>query len=130
MNIRGITPQTLTPSQRSANAPAAKEEGGNFMKDFFSYTARDSDPHESFFGEMRRDFVHSMPFTAKVASLGAAGGLLLGSLVGAAVLLPVAGGVAGFVAAQNIVDKATWARDMRHLAGVARWELPQDFPQQ
>ena len=29
----------------------------------------------------------------------------------------------------SLAGIATWARDMRHLAGAARWKIPQDFPQ-
>ena len=120
MKTNAVSPKIHTQARKSATAPAAKEET-NFVKDFFTYTPREADSHEPFFYRLGQDFVHSIPFTAKGAGVGAAGGLLLGAAVGAMVAVPVIGGIAGIVAATRIVEKATDARNMKELAGIAGW---------
>ena len=124
MNINTSQPHpSLSKPNRVTGKTAGAERQGilDSVKDLFSYTSRDADPHESFVGRIGKDMKHAAPFTAKLGAAGATLGLAAGIAVGSTVLLPVIGGVSGFVAATMIADKADNARNMKELAAIAGW---------
>ncbi len=110
------------PRSQSANAKASEsksEAKPGIVEDFFSYTPREPNYRtEGFLYTVGKDFVHSMPFMAKIGGVGAALGLGMSLAVGGAAVLPVLGGVVGVGLASHIADTATTARDMAHLGAI------------
>lgn len=124
MKIKPFQPQVQSLNKTPQTSKASENKGSGLVdavQDFFQYTSRDSDPHETFVGRLGLDFKHAAPFAAKLGGTGAAIGLAAGLAVGGAVLLPLVGGVGGVMAATLIADKADNARDMKELAAIAGW---------
>ena len=125
MKFTGLKLFSLSSGSKVTPKKAGKESSvGGGIKDFFTYTPREADSHERFFQRLGMDLKHSAPFVAKIGAVGVGAGLLAGALIGASALLAIGGGVAGMLTAASIADKATSARDMKELAGIAGWNLP------
>lgn len=119
-SLKASTPRAAVQEQPAAKAEQPQDNFGA-IKDFFTYTSRDSDPHEGFFEQIGKDMAHAAPFAAKLTAAGVLAGLGTGLLVGSAVAMPIVGGVAGLMTSSLIADKADNARDMKTLAAIAGW---------
>jgi hypothetical protein len=127
MQINSISQNLSTRTQRPAQEQPEGNPVVNVAKDFFTYTSRESDPHEGFVYGLVQDVKHSFPFTAKLGATGAAAGIALGAIgltLGSALVLPVVGGVAGLALGTHLSDKADSARNMKQLAAIAGWSMP------